>query len=552
MDLREQQVASTLLAAGFVRNRSRASLYRFEGTLNVAHRPIDVAIEFADLEFVRPPRLFLLHPVPEIVAHLNGDGEFCYVRREQVVLDRYNPGGTTLRCLQTMREALDRSLTRRDFSEEIAREFPQHWLANLTCAIDFRGAKSGEAAIYELRRQPSPLLLLADAPHAIERFGLTPQEKALAVRGQRPAFVYRTSHTLTLPAGSKQPQTLSEFLHWAETMESGASARLWQAAVAPYPDVAALFVHGPNGCVGVTYSVSSALAQKSRAQGVLRYLHHHAETWPVTRVASERVDADFIFSRNENRRSPLLGKRIALIGAGTIGSHLAKFLVQSGAGGGTGSLIIVDSETLTAGNVGRHALGLSYWGLNKAKALKVELERSFPESTVIAHDSDAIRMLPMFDGADLVVDATGEEGLSRSVNHHFLRRREQGAAPAVLHTWLVGNGDAAQAILVNSAQHACYKCLRKDHSGDWRFWPLARDHRPEPIFGPCGDGMFMPYGVGSPAIAASLALQMVIDWAAGNAEPYFRTICINPSTTRAIKSQNVKKLDDCPACKSTQ
>ena len=132
-----------------------------------------------------------------------------------------------------------------------------------------------------------------------------------------------------------------------------------------------------------------------------------------------------------------------------------------------------------------------------------------------------------------------------------MSKRRVGKAPAVLHVWLMGNGDAAQALLVTSSEHACYKCLRVGHDGQWRFNPLLPDHKPELVFGPCGEGMFMAYGVAAPVIAAGLGLQVTLDWAAGNAKPYFRTICIDIRTTRPIKSQNASRQEGCPACDPT-
>jgi hypothetical protein len=246
--------------------------------------------------------------------------------------------------------------------------------------------------------------------------------------------------------------------------------------------------------------------------------------------------------------SALVGKRLVLIGCGTIGSHLAKFLVQTGAGHRDGALMLVDKDTLTPGNIGRHLLGLDHLGQNKAQAIATVLRQEFPTSNIQGRASNALKLLRLFEGVDLVIDASGEEPLSRAINEHFLRCRSRGSGPDVLHVWLAGAGDAAQALLVDSLKYGCYQCLRAGADGPWRYWPLLDEHSPHPVMGPCGEGMFMPYGVGAPAIAAGLALQVAVDWAAKRVGPRLRTMPINSRTTRRLKDINLTKRDDCPAC----
>jgi molybdopterin/thiamine biosynthesis adenylyltransferase len=247
--------------------------------------------------------------------------------------------------------------------------------------------------------------------------------------------------------------------------------------------------------------------------------------------------------------NPLEHKKIAVIGCGTIGSHLSKFIAQTGAGTGTGTLTLIDNQSLSAANIGRHLLGIEYMGQNKAIALSHEIKRHLPDVNVRAISDDAWRSVRQLDLYDLVIDATGEESLSISINEYFIDRRfNDSPTPAVLHIWLSGRGDAAQMLLVHSKEFACYKCLSPDFGGTERYSPLLSDYNPKGIPAACGDSAYMPYGVGSPAIAAGLANVAVVDWATSNGRPHLRTIPINSRTTKNIGDGNPKRNERCPAC----
>ena len=65
---------------------------------------------------------------------------------------------------------------------------------------------------------------------------------------------------------------------------------------------------------------------------------------------------------------------------------------------------------------------------------------------------------------DLVIDATGEEALSVALDHFAVSHRPD--FPPTLHTWIVGNGGAAQALLCDGPDHACTElAARREASG---------------------------------------------------------------------------------------
>jgi hypothetical protein len=98
----------------------------------------------------------------------------------------------------------------------------------------------------------------------------------------------------------------------------------------------------------------------------------------VTPVSVMRIDNNYISQRNIPGLHTLAGKNIAIIGCGTIGGYLSEMLVKAGAGVSGGRLTLVDYETLSPQNIGRHRLGFPDLFSNKAVAMAKELTRLHP------------------------------------------------------------------------------------------------------------------------------------------------------------------------------
>lgn len=257
------------------------------------------------------------------------------------------------------------------------------------------------------------------------------------------------------------------------------------------------------------------------------------------------MDAAYARTRNLPGKATLEGRLVALVGCGAIGSHLARFLTQLGAGQGGGHLLLLDKERLSAGNLGRHWLGAEHVGSDKAVAVEAELKRLYPGLAIQAIGDDAACRLDLLCRADLLVDATGEEPLSRALNHEVLLRRPSG--PAVIFAWLLGQGAAAQALFVPPIPdgRGCYACARP-----FGAWPAAmrKDAPMLPTPAACGEAEFMPYGVASPVLAAGLAAAMALQWAGGDVRPSLRTIRINHGTTQDEPDRDVPSAAECPDC----
>ncbi|WP_343896613.1 ThiF family adenylyltransferase [Craurococcus roseus] len=243
-----------------------------------------------------------------------------------------------------------------------------------------------------------------------------------------------------------------------------------------------------------------------------RVMDTHRDRIGLLRWSGLRMDTEFMFDRDLGGAPGFAARNIALVGCGTIGGHLAKFLGQSGAGH-RGRLSLVDPEKLAPGNIGRHWLGPRHVGAPKAEACRDEIKAAFPHSDVRAHACSILEKLLLLASADLVVDATGEEAVSIALNQRLVDRRPSG--PAAVHVWLAGNGAAAQCLFVgHKGEEACLKCLRPAGAAAATRpdWPLAPGAGLREAPAACGEAAFVPYGVAAPAIAAGLALKVCLGW----------------------------------------
>src|SRR5207248_4613129 len=126
----------------------------------------------------------------------------------------------------------------------------------------------------------------------------------------------------------------------------------------------------------------------------------------VLRFEVSNLSPHYLHARNTPRHATLFGKKIVLIGAGTIGGYLGTYLARLGTGHEGGVLEVYDSQALGPENMGRHVLSLRHLYQNKAQALADFIGEEFPYLRVLAHPIDARRSAGLLD-ADLVIDATG-------------------------------------------------------------------------------------------------------------------------------------------------
>lgn len=526
-------VISALAADGFEPTLVAKGV-TFRGRVEVQGIDVRLRLEYRDLEFSEPAYVFIENPkaLPRFVLpHLDEKNELCVVDRRQFVADRYQAAAQARGLIVRAREVIERGLTRHA-TEEIATEFPQHW-GGLRLGVQF-GRYEGLTEFVDDAGAFSNL-----RPH----------------KGSAPAsgFCLATTVRLSFAEGQKRPDTLGEFLDWANAWDVGLAERVLVGlgkltAADPY-----CFVVAPNGTVGFQLIVSargkSQVNALGRPQGWGKALRTpFAKTLPIRRLQGFRTDLDYALTRIGDGMAALSGKQVLLVGCGSIGGFLARALAQLGAGAGGGKLVLIDDEALTMANIGRHALGAADVGKLKTEACRALILRDFPGTAVLSRKFSVQSQRALFSRLDLVIDATGEAGVSEMLNAWMLEAQASGAAfPALLHVWIEGLGAAVQTFIGNDPAFGCLRCLRPEHGERARFSALKDDAAVE-LSGGCGEALFTPYGPSAPMMASALAAQHVTDWARGRPRPLLRTGRLDWSNTKDIKPANPTASSRCPAC----
>jgi molybdopterin/thiamine biosynthesis adenylyltransferase len=246
------------------------------------------------------------------------------------------------------------------------------------------------------------------------------------------------------------------------------------------------------------------------------------------------------------RNPPLAGKKIVLVGSGAIGGYLSRMLVQTGAGLGA-RLTLIDPDRLTRENIRRHQLGLGDINRYKAEACAEGIGRDFPGVDVVALTDSAQRHPTLLAGADLIIDATGEQAFSEWLNAWRLERRAEGLPCAtLLFAAIIGCGVAVQTFMIFDDAYACLRCLQPDPKKLGRFDP-RQELEAEPAAS-CGEQPFTRYGPAASTAAASLASSHAVDWALGSPHHLLRTIRIDWEATVKRDPKSPDKAAGCPAC----
>lgn len=545
MDRREALaiVDATLRNAGFLPAGLGSADY--DGQIKVHGKPVDVSVSIPDIRFATRPRIILKdrsQVAVETLAHVEEETGICYASGAGLPLDLYRPGEAILRVLEEARSTLELSYGGKGRAELID-EYQSYWKSDLNVRSMVPRDKVADFT--------SATLFFAKLDGKAKFLCISNEAK---LRGYEAAFpgtveFWRTE-TLVGPVGKMMaPRTLEDLKIWLEGHAD--LKRDWARLVRFLCADNYLFIAAPNALLGLSLKfpadIKFAMQKgKIRAAALPGIAEKLASKIALDRYSGRWSSLTDVTDRNNQSVSSLGQKSIALIGCGTIGSNLARMLVQAGAGNGK-TFSVFDNEILAQGNIGRHLLGFGDIGKPKASAVAAELERFHPQVRVSAYEQDALEHFDVLDKYDLVIDATGEWNVQSALNEWFLDRSGVQTS-ALLHTWVFMNGAGVQSFLNLKDEFGCFRCLKPAFDGPWRF-PVG-DEKDELNLQPatCGDGSFIPFTVDAPMMAASLATRAALDWANGDPGARLRSVVVDLRRGRAQEPRFPTPSKSCPAC----
>lgn len=444
------------------------------------------------------------HPEPMTWPHVEHDGILCLLPNLaewdpedpfDVAMDLLN------RSVRLVEELLEGSIVKRDFSEE----FVTYW--------GYRVHSQGENFFSLVAPEPPSRMVQVWRGKGLEVAGENEDAIQKWVRrrfGAKDRVKTEPAAFLWLDAPlipAEYPETGADLYHLAERISGDARTLLDQVANDEPDEVLALLgAVGRGGAASIGVKVLNPKRRKDRPRAPdaplsVGFRPGHTpqplllcrffDASPVVRTLVQRADADWVHGRGQDARARcLLGANVVVIGCGSVGAPIACALAQAG----VGRLILVDPDRLTWPNVGRHPLGATAVGRNKANALAERLQADFPHLDVdyracdlqhlVAHNTDLLA------AADMIVAATGNWVAESALNRWHV---QQGRGRPVVYGWTEPHAVAGHAVVVGR-EGGCLQC-HIGRTGAPEFtaveWPNGGDiAQEEPA---CG-AHYQPYG----------------------------------------------------------
>ncbi len=188
----------------------------------------------------------------------------------------------------------------------------------------------------------------------------------------------------------------------------------------------------------------------------------------------------------------LMGKHVAVLGCGAVGSVVADNLAAAG----VGTLTLVDHDDFSEDNVFRHVLEPMYIGVPKPIGLQFQFERKYPGIQVTPVDTTAQAWLKTADLTKLdgIVLAFGTPSVERSFSRALKDKKHQFP---VVFTWLEALDLGGHSVLMWTSGDGCLDCIYRDEEGMPALHPRTsflepNQHVTRNLTG-CGS-TFVPYG----------------------------------------------------------
>lgn len=528
------ELLASLKPLGFERcvDQLGSSTLLVEGVLTTRFGDVP-CLALIDRSFQTFP-LVQLSPVPErlrpIAPHVGADGFLCYIAEATAVVDFFDPIGQTLAAFEQAARVLDQIMAG-ERVDDLAEEFFAFWPGE-ALYMDVSARQTGEGSLLKIGKAYA----ISDDP-----------KRTLAKLKHRPGdqreldFVVNWVTTKAVPRPTPDawpPNTVRQLLHWQGQLDDACRRKIEARIVKAYrkgADFAIVVIDSPSMPYGFgVFDLQKNPRGSSRDQRLPIY------DLSIHRLHMIRIDDAYVIQRNIPGQTTLAGKRIAMVGCGTIGGYLAEMLAKAGAGSLGGELMLVDNQWLEPGNLGRHRLGIDKSFQPKAISMADEIKRAMPGSNVraITHDAKEVNL----EGFDLLIDATGEQSLGQ-----WLAANHSQTCP-LLHVWIEGAGIAVRSYIGNHASEGCYRCLCDyERWGDFR----AVEGGVEPLFAGQGcEGPYVPFSASVSIQAAALGFDAAMAWAGDYRWPGLSTRVLSRAHEPLTADCTILKRPGCPACSS--
>lgn len=234
----------------------------------------------------------------------------------------------------------------------------------------------------------------------------------------------------------------------------------------------------------------------------------------ASRLQLKRVHVEEVDGAKSRRpahlpASILSAKKAMLIGCGSLGSGVARLLLQSR----IGELTLIDPETFEWTNVERHELGASSVGRNKAQALEFEFRHKFPTTKISSYEHKWLDVYrnnkDVFESQDIIITTCAHWNAESALSD--LQQSGELKIP-VLYGWIEEAALAAHALAL-APSSPCLRCGFEATGAP--ILPIVR--APKGVTQGCGDGVSL-YGAIDMAPAQAMISGVALDVLLGRAK----------------------------------
>ena len=438
---------AALLAAGLqevgelVERPSWADVaFGIEGTMVVAGERIRVGVGLAEDFPSSLPKVYIVSGLNARIPHIDRKGFVCTAESEGTLHDARLDSDLITETIDGARVVIEDGLLQRN-GQDFLVEAEAYW-AGGTSVVGVLDGTDVACKIAVAYSDGGKLLAVANTPTDAE-------SRIPSLRGAR----WRDGLYLPLDAERTKTAHPDRFAEWP--------GRLFEELTT---DAQAL-TQGYRVSAGQTFVLVIGIPRPSGGRALIglrleKFPHHDrllcAKPTVVHRVSIDRYDPARTLERAPRSRP----NRIAVIGCGAVGGHVAHALAWSGAR----ELVLVDPDGYDGGNTYRHPLGRTGWPYpTKVAGLAAQLSAGLPDLAVtplpMSADAAFASHGDLLRQSDAIVIAIGNPSVPLHLNDELA---ERSFACPVVFTWLEPYGIGGHAALIRYGCPGCFRCLFRD------------------------------------------------------------------------------------------
>lgn len=174
-----------------------------------------------------------------------------------------------------------------------------------------------------------------------------------------------------------------------------------------------------------------------------------------------RCDHNYL---NEQIGNNVSDKKVAIIGAGSLGSYVADGLVHAG----YKNLLVIDHDKFQHDNTFRHRVA---WFANdycKSFCVATTLNGIHPEINVQFIDEylneSNYKQILLENNVDIVIFTVGSSDIQLRMNKKFAQDHIE---IPIYYSWLEHDGQTSHVAIINDFDEGCFECLYTDDKGDF-------------------------------------------------------------------------------------